>query len=346
MDLRLFHLRLSPLVAVAVLAVVSSVEAQQSATNAGQSIIFSSPGTNEISSNPTSLSTQPTPSADFRSLFQDASPVPSFNDFSPGPAPIPREGRRPRKSSGQPQDWEFMTPAEIMGVAPDQSVQTQKRGMNDQRGSLTPMERYLEGQNPSAKMKANASDNLSPSQNFSGTENDPGSSDSFDLSNSGQDSLRPTKIFNPSASTAPDDNLFPSPSADSAWSKLFSAPAPAPSPAPNAAQQQTEMDQFIQLLNPGSAPATATTASPGGTALPQPQTSLLDSDSTQPLVNPVGASFAPLSSGIGKPSSLTPLPAITRQASAEPVASPAWAPQPAPWMSQTLQPFAVPQRKF
>ncbi len=337
----------APLLAMVVFAAASSVEAQGSATNAGQSIIFSSPGNNVIPSNPMSPSTQAAASSDFRSLFQDTSPVPTFNDFSPGPTPIPREGWRLQTSSGLSQDWEFMTPAEIMGVAPDKSAQTQKGGVDGQQGSLTPMERYFARQNPTAKKKADASDNLSPSQILFGTGNDPLNGDSSDLINSSQGNPQPTQIFNQPGNSAPYDNLFANPNGGSAWSKLLGVPAPAPAPAPNAAQQQAEMDQFMQLLNPGSAPVTATTASPGSPGSLQPQTTLLDSDSTQPLVNPVGASFAPLTSGIGKPPSLTPLPTITRQASAQPLSPPAWAPQPAPWLSsQTLQPFTAPQRKF
>jgi hypothetical protein len=105
------------------------------------------------------------------------------------------------------------------------------------------------------------------------------------------------------------------------------------------------MDQFRQLLEPGVFPATAATLSPGRTAFSQPQTSSA-SDTTQPLVNPFGASFTPLSSGIGKPVGLQPLPGVTRQTSTQPAITPSWAPQPPPWMSQTPQPFVIPQRKF
>ena len=59
-----------------------------------------------------------------------------------------------------------------------------------------------------------------------------------------------------------------------------------------------------------------------------------------PTVNPVGASFAPLSSGIGRPAGLTPLPGIAGatnwQSSA---ASPAWAPQPPPWLVASTSAF-------
>ncbi len=149
MDSRPISLRLSPFLALAALAVVPFVEAQPAATNAWKPIIFSSPAGNEISSNPISPSTQPLAPADFRGLFQDASPLSSFNDF--GPAPAPNAGGRIPKSSEDRQDWIFMTPAEIMGVSSEQILQSGKRNENGQQKNLTPMERYLEGRNPSAR---------------------------------------------------------------------------------------------------------------------------------------------------------------------------------------------------
>ena len=105
-----------PLLAVAALAPALSIEAQGLATNGGRSIIFSSPDNAEISSNLTSLTTQPATPANFKSVFQDAAPVPAFNNFSPGPSPAPREDRRYHKSPNERDEWVFMTPAEIMGV--------------------------------------------------------------------------------------------------------------------------------------------------------------------------------------------------------------------------------------
>ena len=62
--------------------------------------------------------------------------MPSFNDFAP--APMPDMGRRPQKSANDRQDWVFMTPAEIMGVASEQLSRTQKRDENGQPDNLTP----------------------------------------------------------------------------------------------------------------------------------------------------------------------------------------------------------------
>jgi len=107
-----------------------------------------------------------------------------------------------------------------------------------------------------------------------------------------------------------------------------------------------EQAQFQQLLNPGAVPVTAATSLPDRTTSLNAQSTVLGSDSTEPLVNPIGASFTPISSGIGRPVGLAPLPGITGPASIPAITTPAWAPQPAPWTSQTPQPFAIPQRKF
>ncbi|MGA9779486.1 MAG: hypothetical protein ACLPRE_10830 [Limisphaerales bacterium] len=343
MDSRPISLRLSSFLALAALGMVPFVEAQPAATNAWKPIIFSSPAENEISSNPISPSTQPLAPADFRGLFQDATPISSFNDF--GPAPMPSGGGRIQKSSEDRQDWIFETPAEIMGVSSDQILQTGKRNENGQQENLSPMERYLEGRNPSARF--DQSGNPSRSRNFWGRGNDQTNSDdsSSDLMNGDPDDVQSPLISSQFPDTAPGNTA--NPNTDSAWSKLFGAPAPQSTPnASTLAQQQAELNQFQQLLNPGSMPVTAATIVPDNTSAFKPQNTLPITDSAQPLVNPIGASFAPLNSGIGQPAALTPLPTITRQAGIPAVTTPSWAPQPAPWMSQNPQPFAIPQRKF
>ena len=343
-------LRLSSFLALAALVMVPFVEAQPAATNAWKPIIFSSPAGNEISSNPISPSTQPLAPADFRGLFQDASPLSSFNDF--GPAPLPNAGGRIQKSSEDRQDWIFKTPAEIMGVSSEQILQTKKRNENGQQKNLSPMERYLEARNPSARF--DRSGDPSRSRDFWGQGNDQTNSDntSLDLMNSDPDDLQSPAISGQPFDTAPGATVSANPNKDSVWSKIFGTPASQPAPsASTIAKQQAEMNQFQQLLNPGSVPVTAATTVPDNTTAFKSQNSLPMTDSTQlgstqPLVNPIGASFAPLNSGIGQPAALATLPTITRQAGIPAVTTPAWAPQPAPWMSQNPQPFVVPQRKF
>ena len=346
MDLRLFSLRWPPL-ALAVWAVVSAVDAQSTATNAWKPIIFSSPDNSETTSNLTSLSTRPVPPANLQGLFQDTSPLPSFNDF--GPAPVPDTGRRIQKSANERQDWIFLTPAEIMGVAPDQLSRNRKRDANDKSDSLSPMERYLERQNPSARLKNNSPNHPFGSRNFWEADNgqtNGDNNDASDLNDSGLTDPRLATALNPSAGGAPDNNLLGAPNADSPWSK---APGDSASPwVPNSVQQRMDLEQaqFQQLLNPGAVPVTAATSLPDRTTSLNAQSTVYGSDSIEPLVNPVGGSFTPLSSGIGRPASLAPLPGITRPAGIPAISTPAWAPQQAPWTSQTPQPFAIPQRKF
>jgi hypothetical protein len=343
MDNHPISLRLSSFLALAALAPVPLVEAQPAATNAWKPIIFSSPAENEISSNPISPSIQPLAPADFRGPFQNSTPLPSFNDF--GPAPMPNGGGRIQESSKDRQDWIFQTPAEIMGVSSDQILQTGKRNENVQRENLSPLERYLEGRNPSARF--DQSGNPSRSRNFWWQGNGQTNSDdsSSDLMDSGPDDVQSPLISSPFSGTAPGTTA--NPNTDPAWSKLFGVPAPQPIPSATVlAQRQVELSQFQQLLSPGSVPVTAATPVPDNTSAFKPQNTLPMTDSAQPLVNPIGASFAPLNSGIGQPAALTPLPAITRPAGIPAVTTPSWGPQPAPWMSQTPQPFVVPQRKF
>jgi hypothetical protein len=357
MDKCSFFLKLSLLPVVAVLMMASSVEAQRTATNAEQSIVFSSPANNEISSDPKSLPVQPASSSDLRSLFQDTSATPSFNNFAPAPAPIVR--RRLQKSSNGSGDWVFMTPAEIMGVAPDQILQSQNGSM-DQGGSLTPMERYFAGQSPSSTFSDHIFGTQDSSQNSSGSGN---SQTNGVLPNLVSESLQnlQSAIFGQSLNTTLNNNPSANANDGSIWSKLFGAPTPRPATVAVTARQQADMDQFQQLLNPGSMPVTAaTTASdqPGSSASPNAQTvfnaqtlngqtpALPDFDSGQPLASAFSPAFAPLSnSKIGQPPPVSPLPGISQPASA-PSITPAWAPQSAPWMSQTPQPFAIPQRKF
>jgi hypothetical protein len=232
-----------------------------------------------------------------------------------------------------------MTSAEILGVTtPEKILQTQERDAVGQPKNLTPIERYNERQQTKTARTNDwsFSKNPTPFQNSSGDRNNRTNNASFNPADSGLENPRST-IFS-RLNAAPNDDLFSSQNADSDRSKLFGSPAPNPA-------QQADMDQFRQLLEQGFLPATAATLSPGRTVLSQPQTSPA-SGAAQPLVNPFGASFTPLSSEIGKPAGLQPLPGVTRQTSTQPAITPSWAPQPPPWMSQTSQPFVIPQRKF
>jgi hypothetical protein len=347
MDSRRLRLKCTPLLAFVLLAGSSLAGAEPPVTNAWKPIIFSSPDNSEVSSNLTSLSTQPVSPANLQGLFENTTPVPSF---SFGPAPTLDTGRRLQKKSDDRSDWILQTPAEIMGVAPDQLLPTNKRNEKDGQDKLTLLERYLARQNPAFRSKMKSS----RSQNFQGDENDQTNSDDYspDLLNTGPNDLRssttPGQPLNAVPSTVLGNNLFAPPNQDdSTWPNVMGNQVPPSTPNPiNSAQQQANMDQFRQMLNPGFAPVSTATSLPKTATSFKPQFSLPVSDSTQPLANPMDTFFAPLTSGIGQPAPMATLPGITRQASTQPQPVPAWAPQPAPWTSPNPQPFVIPQRKF
>lgn len=343
---RLFSLKCTPLWALVVVA-ASGAGAEPPTTNAWKSIIFSTPDHSELSSNLTSLSTEPVPSANLQEgLFDNSAPTFSFNF---GPAPVPDTGRRFHKKSEDRSDWILQTPAEIMGVAPDQIASDDKRNDDGRQKKLTPLERYLEGRNPISKSRTNPSQ----SRDYWGDENGQTNGDDYssDLMNPGSDNQQLSgtsgQALVAGQGTVADNRLFAKPNADSVWSGFLGTPVPQPAPNPVAiAQQKTEMDQFRHMLNPSFVPISAPTAVSDSASSFRSQINLPVSSSTQPLVNPIGASFAPLNSGIGQPAPLTQLPGITAQPLTQPSLTPAWAPQPAPWTSPNPQPFVIPQRKF
>lgn len=345
---RFFRLKWSLLLALGILTVTPFAGAEPAATNAWKPIIFSSLDSSVITSNPISPSTQPVPPANLQgSLFENTTPVPSFNF---GPAPMPDTRRRLQKKSGDSADWVFQTPAEIMGVAPDQTPSNRKRNDDDPQRNLTPMERYLEGRNPMSKSRMNSSQ----PQDFSGDENSQTNGDSYtpDLINAGLDDFQSQVTAGQSLSGVPNtvvgNNLFASPNQDSVWANTLGTPTPQSTPHPvnYQQQQQADMDQFRRMLNPGLAPVATAATTPDSATSFRSQISLPAPSSTLPLANPIGASFAPLSSGIGQPTPLAQLPGITGPANPQPSLTPSWAPQPAPWTSPNPQPFAIPQRKF
>ena len=333
-----------PLLAGTWMAMALSIEAQQPATDAGQSIIFSSPDNGGVSSNLASHAIQSSSPPNFQDNFQSASPVSTLDNPSPAPPPVSGEEQKLQKRLERRKDWVFMTPAEIVGVTtPEKILKIQERDAAGKPKNLTPMERYNE-----REQAKNAGTNDSyfpnhsmPSRNFFGDRNNHTNAIPFNPTDNGLKNLRST-IFNNPLNTAPNNDLLKNPGEGTAWSKLVDFPALPPAPSP---VQQADMDQFRQLLEPGSSPTPATTLAPGGTTFFQPQT-LSAFGSIRSLANPAGASFTPLSSGIGKPAGLESLPGITGQAGSQSAFTPSLAPQPPPWMSQTPQPFVVPQRKF
>ena len=128
-------------------------------------------------------------------------------------------------------------------------------------------------------------------------------------------------------------------------SRMFGfGPTPTPSPAQVQAQL-AEMNRFREMLVPESA---AAKTSPGGKFLfssqPLPEAGLQSASQAKVGFN----ELTPLGTVNNKVSAVTPLTGLSDQPLSKPAtaARPAWAPQPPPWLSQTPQPFTLPQREF
>ena len=263
---------------------------------------------------------------------------------------MPDTGRRFQKSANGRQDWVFMTPAEIMGVAPEQISRTPKRDANGQLENLSPMERYLERQSPAARLRNKFARQPASVAQFLG---------------SGQRSKRTAiTMILPTRSTAVwmtcnrqrcstnfraarrttislENSQCEFALVKSTWQFSFGMRHPIPHK-----NGRIGTSTVPAIAQPGHGARHGSDDGAGPDNFPGRANHRMDSDSTEPLANPIGASFAPLSSGIARPIGLTPLPGITRPASMQTPTTPAWAPQPAPWTSTTPQPFAIPQRKF
>jgi len=342
------------LLAGALSAVCLSAVAQNGAPPASKPIIFSAPAGDIAASNAPSLALRFSDRPNFANEVR--APVSVFNAQGPSlPSPaLPRaptlsraEAQRLQKMLDQRENWALLTPEEILGV--DVSRNTLRtpgqEAAADGQKSMTVVERFLERQRQSHPAVTNAySDNSSSSWDFSGNQ--------AGLTNGS--SLNPPRIGLPTTAQildrffndAPANNQFAGQDENrgAGWFKSLGAP---PQPAAPTPEQRAERERFKQLLDPGSYTDTAAKPSPGGKFLsalqPLSDTTL---DQTPPA-NPVGASFTPLSSGIGRPMGLIPLPGITGPTNWQSSASlSSWAPQPPPWLSQTPQPFTVPQRKF
>jgi hypothetical protein len=338
-----------PLLAGALSAVVLSAAAQNGGAPSSKPIIFSAPAGDNAATNAPSLlprlSDRPDPANDLRapaSLFNLQSPSLPFPVPSRAPTLSRAEAQRLQKVQDARENWALMTPAEILGVDTSRNtLRTSEQEAADNRDNLTIVERFLERQRQSQTAVTNGyySDNSSSGWDFS---RDPGG-------------LTNGKPFNPVRITLPTapqilDRLFNNTPANdqsagqrgdagAGWFQSLGLP---PQPVAPTPEQLAERERFRQLLDPDSYSDTRAKSSPGADFF-SPLQPLPDATPNQtPAVSPVGASFAPLSSGIGRPAGLTSLPGIGQSSAA----APSWAPQPPPWLVQTPQPFIMPQRKF
>jgi hypothetical protein len=328
---------------------VFPAQAQPAAKRRSQPILFSSPMDGDVVSNTSSLLPKLPDSLDLTSA---ADAPPQFNFDRRGEAPLPPAmpflspagAARERDEADRRRNWMLLTPAEILGaVTPEQVMGIRQRDAFGQPKNPTITERYTERQNllwATARTNALSVGMAPPGWLVPG--------DRQGMSNLLSGGwMVPQSPVNPLYDPAPNNQLSTRQTENRGWSKLFASTPPAASSVSAAALAQAEdMARFRQLLNPGT-PSAALAATPdqGGlkTTLPQ---SLLNAGFARSQPTRIGASFTPLSSGIGRAADLPKLSGGLGLSYTSPPPAAVWAPQPAPWLSPAPQPFTIPQRKF
>jgi hypothetical protein len=344
-----------PVLAGALSAVFLSAVAQNGAPPSTKAIIFSAPAGENAASNAPSLAPQLSYRPDFANELR--APVSVFGIQGPSlPLPAPQnaptlsrtEAQRLQKMRDERENWALMTPEEILGV--DTSRNTlrtpEQEAADNQEQNLTVVERFLERQQQSHAAVTNgySSGNSSSGWDFSRHQ---GGLTNGNPSNPARIGL-PTapQILDRFLNGSPANNPFAGQTGNRSadWFKSLGLP---PQPAAPTPEQLAERERFRQLLDPGSYSGAPAKSPPGGEFLSSLRPLSDMTPNQTPAVNPVGATFAPLSSGISRPAGLAPLPGITGTTNWPSSADrPAWAPQPPPWLVQTPQPFILPQRKF
>ncbi len=327
-------------------ALCSSAVAQNGGPPSSKAIIFSAPAGENAASNAPSLLPRLSDRPDFADEVR--APVSVFGVQAPS-VPLPLPSAAPALSSAEAQrlqkmldvrdNWALMTPEEILGVDTfKNTLQTPEQEAADNE-NLTVFERFLERQRQSRMVATNGyyRGNSASGWDFSRLQGGLTNGSPFDSA---------PQIVGRFFNDLPANNQFAGQNGNrsAGWFKSLGLP---PQPAPPTPEQLAERERFQQLLDPGSF-SDSQAKSPSGGGVFSSLRPLSDTTPNQtPAVNPVGASFAPLSSGIGRPAGLTPLPGITGPTNWQSsTAPPSWAPQLPPWLVQTPQPFVVPQRKF
>jgi hypothetical protein len=347
MDSRSAHFKRPPVLAAVVFVGVFSAQVQYIPLQAGQSIWFSTPRSDTVSSNVPTLLPKSLESLDFGNSAQIPLPLDLNGPPAAAPAPpgaliiSPAERAQLQDLSDRRKNWILLTPAEILGATtPEKILGIKERDVAGQPKNLTALQRYTERQNQMLSANTNAFQNgdSSPAWNFSQKRGDQ--SDTFNSINGGSEN--PASQANPPVNFGPDNQISARQSQNGGWSKLFGSPTPLPT---SNAVQQINLERVRQLLGSSPSPAPGTTPSSNDKIYSLSEMSP-DVKLGQPSLNPIGALFTPLNSGIGKPVNLPTLPGAWGLSYTSSRPASAWAPQPPPWMSADQQPFAAPQRKF
>jgi hypothetical protein len=272
----------------------------------------------------------------------DFNPPSGLNDF-PRPQQIsPSEQRRLQQLQLDKKNWLLLTPAEILGVkTPEKILGVTERDAAGNEKKLTPLERYWERQNQVRMPMTNSFQ----TGNGLGRWEIPGQPEANGANPPTGRGLDTKSIWERLMNSAPDaaaaDAARQNQNEPSVWQKLLGGTRPEPVRAPSPARL-AEAARFQQLLGAGSPTASAPPRRTDYSSRPVTADPIFG----QQKLNPIGASFLPLSSGIGVPVGVMPLPGIVASPLPAPISAPAWAPQRPPWQSGKSDMFAVPPRKF
>jgi len=245
--------------------------------------------------------------------------------------------QRLKQLQAERRNWTLMTPAEIFGVTTTEKLlQPSERDAYGREKKTTQLERYLDRENQARTGLTNGwrSDRANSPWSFSREEDNAGP---FARGRDGTaDAAQNLNRFLDSQQN--NNNNAPAVQPGNFEANLFD-PSVQQKATKAKLEQLASMERFRQMLQPSPAP------SPNSQFFPVPKP-LVDPNFTTPafVPNPAGASFTPLSSIIGRPTGLTPLPGITSPR-LQPVV-PSWKPQPPPWLSQSPVPTSFPQQKF
>jgi hypothetical protein len=276
-------------------------------------------------------------------LFGAKGPTANF-DVLPG-SPPPEMNPNPyaaqwRKSMDQKKNWTLLTPQEIWGIqTPEQAF-----GVIDPADDpkISAAERYLRRQDRQAGINASNSVRQAESMLWRADNN----SDNPDQTTDGRARISsvlmgPVSGLNRNASPffngSPDGRQEVNQKPASAWTSPFDSPPPLPKPTP---EQLAGMDRFHAIMDGPPPEKTPSAGGLGSRLAPAPDPNM----QVMPFFNPAGQGVAPLSSGLIRPTGLTPLAGVSgplpQPAKAAPLV------QPPPWTQNSQQGGSLPQRQF
>jgi len=269
-------------------------------------------------------------------LFNFDEPTISFDLLPNATAPSvsPETAKQWKKILETKNNWALMTPKEIMGLPTPEKILGLPAPNNED--NLSPEQRFLSRQD---RAVATAATNAQVRSDAALLENE--ANPFLPNNRSGQASRLgdgPDFHSTPNANLRPDGQTGADQRDISPWTSAFTVPPAAPKPS---SEQQAAMERFRALMEPSS-PAETTPARPVTSTTPLPDPNL----QPQPLVNPLGHSFTPLQSSIGRPTGIMPLPGITGPYKTPAPSKSSSQAQLPPWLSDSPPPFGASPRKF